>query len=192
MKVTGGALKLRDALVRLLRTKAYSEISIKDIAKEAEMNRTSFYLFFENKEELARFTSELFLETYSENLVKSYDLYPNEENNKNIQNAFRYIDKQKEVIRALWSIENLSFSPYLLMQNSIEYHIENYLRKQQHPSIDTDMISFYSKLYAVNAMTTVKWWIETIPHPSYEKTADLIDTCCTKGLNYLLLEPNSK
>ncbi|MBU5363631.1 TetR/AcrR family transcriptional regulator [Enterococcus raffinosus] len=46
MKVTGGALKLRDALVRLLRTKAYSEISIKDIAKEAEMNRTSFYLFF--------------------------------------------------------------------------------------------------------------------------------------------------
>lgn len=61
------------------------------------------------------------------------------------------------------------------MQDSIEYQVENYLRTPKIFIFDSDMISFYAKLFAVNAMTTVKWWIETLPHPSYEKTAKLID-----------------
>lgn len=188
MKITDGSLRLRDALVFLLREKNFLEISVKEITELAKMNRTSFYLFFENKEELVHFTCELFLETYSENLVKSYDLFPNEKNNKYIQEAFQYIDKQKEVILALWSIENISFSPYNLMQDSIEECIRQYLKKQNSSFINHDMISLYSKMYAVNAMATVKWWIETLPHPSYEKTAEIIEIGCTKGLNSLLIQ----
>ncbi|MCB0186687.1 MAG: TetR/AcrR family transcriptional regulator, partial [Caldilineaceae bacterium] len=43
---------LADALLSLVTQKQFSEISIQDITDEADMNRSTFYLHFQSKEEL--------------------------------------------------------------------------------------------------------------------------------------------
>lgn len=46
---------LAHALLELLRTKPYTQISIKDICDEADLSRQTFYQMFDSKEELARY-----------------------------------------------------------------------------------------------------------------------------------------
>lgn len=46
---------LANALLELLRTKPYVQISIKDICDRADLSRQTFYQLFDSKEELARY-----------------------------------------------------------------------------------------------------------------------------------------
>lgn len=44
--------KLKEALFDLLREKEYNDISISEIAANTGISRTSFYLFFDSKDEV--------------------------------------------------------------------------------------------------------------------------------------------
>lgn len=46
---------LVDALLKLMESKPYSKVSIKDICNEADLSRQTFYKFFENKDDIIRF-----------------------------------------------------------------------------------------------------------------------------------------
>ncbi|MGM9662555.1 MAG: TetR/AcrR family transcriptional regulator [Oscillospiraceae bacterium] len=46
---------LAEALLELLKTKAYAQISIKDICGKAGLSRQTFYQMFDSKEEVARY-----------------------------------------------------------------------------------------------------------------------------------------
>ena len=41
-----------DAAEKLFFSKGYDDVSLDDIAQEAELNRATIYLYFENKEDL--------------------------------------------------------------------------------------------------------------------------------------------
>lgn len=182
----GGAIKLKNAFLKILMTKDYSQISAKEIALEAGMNRTSFYLFFDSKSELAKNICTTFLDEYSNNFIENFDLHLNEISLQKIKEAFRYIDQQKNVIIGLWSIKEPYCSPYMLMQESIEINICNALLKMNLKNINTSNIDIYAKLFAACAMTTIKWWIENDQNMSYDYVAKIISDCMERGMNSLL------
>lgn len=63
---------LADTLLNLMEIKPYDEISIKDICKNADLSRQTFYNFFDSKDELFRF---LLRNCYDDRL-KSFERIP--------------------------------------------------------------------------------------------------------------------
>lgn len=179
-------LKLRNTFISLLSEKEYSTITIKELASAAGINRTSFYLFYESKEELAKETCASFLDEYSQMLADSFTLFPNDNTDKQIQAAFCYLDSKRDEILGLWSIQERSFSPYLMMQKTIEDSVFQALQRQKSALHQEEANNFYAKMYAANAITTVKWWLENGQNYSYAYISKSIIDCCMKGLNSLL------
>lgn len=185
---SGGALQLVKSFIVLLLEKNYSKISTKEIAEAANFSRTSFYLFFESKDDIAEYICSTFLNEYTDIMIKSFNAENSNETKLLIKKAFQFIDKNKNTILGLWSIKETEFSPYLIMQESIETSIKDCLKlKNQKISTNTEIIDFYSKLYAANAMATVKWWLESKEQHTYDYIAKVILDCCNKGLNSLIM-----
>ncbi len=65
--------KLHQAMIRLLENQEYEKISVAGIAKEADLNRTTFYLFYSSKEELIYDICDTFLDEYIEIFYGSLD-----------------------------------------------------------------------------------------------------------------------
>lgn len=57
-KFRNTAVKMDKALLALLETKDFTEISIKDICKKADVNRSTFYLHYDNTYDLLRETQD--------------------------------------------------------------------------------------------------------------------------------------
>ncbi len=65
------AVKMDKALIKLLDKKAFDFITVKEICNEAGVNRSTFYLHYENTadllEEAIEYTNEEFLSYFNEN-----------------------------------------------------------------------------------------------------------------------------
>ena len=46
---------LVEALLALMKTRPYSKITVKDICKQADLSRQTFYNFFDTKDDIIRF-----------------------------------------------------------------------------------------------------------------------------------------
>lgn len=86
---------LTENLLELMEEKPYSEISIMDICKKADLSRQTFYNYFESKDELFRF---LLRSTYEETLL-SFDTIPN--SNEAISLFVRTMKKNPRLVSAI-------------------------------------------------------------------------------------------
>ncbi len=184
----GGTLRLVKAFTNLLMEKEYSEISVKDIAEAAHLSRSSFYLFFENKNALAEYLCSAFLNEYTDIMIQSLKAEYSNEAELLIMKGFLFIDRNKKTILGLWSIKTKEFSPYLIMQDSIELIVKEWLKSNSKITVSNEEnIDFYAKLYAANTIATVKWWLESKGQHTYHYIATAICNCHNKGLRSLLL-----
>lgn len=60
------ALKMNKALIKLLETNKFADISIVDVCREAGVNRTTFYSHYSNTNELLTETTKYLLNSFSE------------------------------------------------------------------------------------------------------------------------------
>ncbi|MBM7544879.1 TetR/AcrR family transcriptional regulator [Periweissella beninensis] len=69
---------IKNALIKLLATKPYANISVSDITDFAEINRTTFYTHFTDKDDLLLFIEQNLVEDYSAALDADYAKIPAE------------------------------------------------------------------------------------------------------------------
>ena len=62
------SLKMNDALISLLRKKDFEYISVKDVCEEAKVNRSTFYLHYDNTYELLEEVIERLNSSFSNHL----------------------------------------------------------------------------------------------------------------------------
>lgn len=72
MKSPALEVKLSNALLNLLTQTSYQQISVKKICQEAQVNRTSFYLCFNNLDDCLKFTFNRFLEPFYSSLKQAF------------------------------------------------------------------------------------------------------------------------
>lgn len=95
------ARKMNDALLFLLEKKAFEYITIKDICKEAKVNRSTFYLHYES-------LNDLLLESSTYITNKFYDYF-----NKTINNLININELDKYNIEDLYLLTDKYLVPYL-------------------------------------------------------------------------------
>lgn len=107
---------LRDALLRLLESKKYSQITIKEICEQADLSRQTFYQMFDSKEEVMQYHfSTLFRE-----FAEECDSFQNITISQLSHCFFQFFYKHKAFIAVLVS-NNLTFL--------LEQQFEVYLKK---------------------------------------------------------------
>ncbi len=161
---SAGAQKLKQAFVELLLEKPYKDISIGEITKRAGINRTTFYLFWENKDSLLEHVSATLLEDHLQAVTKSFDTHSPAVFKKCVHETFDYVAEQRDVIQALWSIESMETKTYYLMQNAYEESLKKKYRsrfEEGDPRLD-----IFSAYFAAGTMSTLRWWA------SYDRTPE--------------------
>jgi AcrR family transcriptional regulator len=178
--------KLHQSMIRLLKKQEYEKISVAGIAKEAGLNRTTFYLFYSSKEDLIYDICNTFLDEYIEIFRDALDKNAKEQEEKSCQKAFENLSKHEKVIKALWNIQEKTFNPYKIMEKSVASTVYQFLEKEKIQMKNGGQADFFANLYAANVMATVKWWIYNYQDFTIGYVHGVIKDCHEKGLLSLL------
>lgn len=118
----------KKSFIKLINQKGFSKVTVKDIVKEAGFNRTTFYLYYEDKNAI---TKELMEEIYHQFKKKCYEDYPSNQwitVNTLTENAFTvfyYIKENRDFFNLLLRQDTLpnlhDFLPSALLEVLTEH-----------------------------------------------------------------------
>lgn len=155
------------ALLRLLKQKSISEISISDIIQEAGVARASFYRNYASKESVLTTLISDILEDYRKNIKSDSDNFYTYEN---VRMSFEYFGKYKD-----YAIDLHQFgygSTVLKMLNSFHEEVAGIM---PHNSIEKYKLYMYMGALYNTAMT----WIMNGTQESVDDIAQMFFEACT-------------
>lgn len=151
---------LRDALMRLVQTKSYDEITIQDITDEADIARTTFYLHFKDKDGLL---FDMMREMYDlltlevDGLPPDVFLASNEEDC--YSEDFKHVLEYADFYRVMLSGQG---SPVFLfqVQDYLAMVMQKSLEKLIQPEMNLQMpIDYMASLIAGAHIGVIRWWL---------------------------------
>ena len=96
-------MALRDSLIELMKVKAISQITIKELCENADINRTTFYTHYADQYRLLKSIEDETLTWIKEMIAEFSDMKEREAVVKNLEKAFEYIIQNKNHIQVLMS-----------------------------------------------------------------------------------------
>lgn len=173
---------LRDALMRLVEQKGYDEITIQDIADEANVARTTFYLHFKDKDELLFDTMREMYDALYEQVQAS--------NLKCLTNTaqcddtdFRHVSEHAEFYRILFSERG---SAAFMVQ--VQRYLAESIMKTILPEIEQVEgqpripVEIMAHAYAGAQIGVMKWWLDNEQPYSSEEMACMVESLLVQGM----------
>ena len=184
------ARKMNLALISLLKKKRFEYISVSELCKEAEVNRSTFYLHYENTcdllEETMRYLLDDFLSyftTEAKNVAFNLNDCDVDElyfiNDKYLVPYLTYIKENKEIFStALLHIKSFDFER--VYRRLFENIFNPILDRFGYPEDDRKYVMIYY-LNGINAISSE--WVKDGCEKTITKISDII-ACCVFGKNY--------
>ncbi|KJS08490.1 MAG: hypothetical protein VR73_05315 [Gammaproteobacteria bacterium BRH_c0] len=173
---------LRQAMIELLVEKPYGDIRVQDIAQRAGISRSSFYVYFRDKD-------DLLISGFEEIGVTSYDdLFEVNDNDPYYPNfaivLFRGSEQQKDMSRALLNLES-SNPASLHMRNMLVIKTREWLKSINPKLPESDLESTVHYLAsALQGLLT--WWVSNnFPYPA-DTISQHFNRLAVSGLQGLL------
>ncbi|MHC6120859.1 TetR/AcrR family transcriptional regulator [Companilactobacillus sp. FL22-3] len=143
-----------DAFIRIIMKTNYSQITIKDITREAGVSRTCFYCFFDNKESVAREAAFSFITTSLECLSISL-ADRNTINKQVIEIGVKPILSHKDEVRRLLSISSARYS----LTNDFQKRLKLIVEKQIHSfkCMIPERRDFLANLFSSSVISGISW-----------------------------------
>lgn len=161
LRVTKSKQAIRKALLELIKEKGYANVTITDIANRAMINRKTFYMHYETKDDLYYELLNDIINTISKDkvLIRLSGL-SNTEQRDLLTNTLTQIKENKDIINILMSDNtNLSFTE-MLKQQLINDLI---LKTSKELECKNTLFTFelLSEAYFSIFILIIKWWINT-------------------------------
>lgn len=103
LRITKSKLAIKQAFIELVETKGYDKVSVCDIAKKANINRNTFYLHYEDKDDLVKQTlyeaARKMENALGANELASFDEVNETQLKWGIRNLLRLIEPEIELYR---------------------------------------------------------------------------------------------
>lgn len=122
---------IRDALLKLMETKEFSKINIKELCEKAMVSRQTFYTLFDSKEEVIGLHLDMLFNVYVEKYMQNTNSHMLKEL---CDNTIAYLIENKKLIQLMVK-SNLDY----IVKNKMEYYLSNLdhlLRNFQHENQD--------------------------------------------------------
>ena len=142
---------IKDALIELLSEKPLQKISVSELCEKADINRSTFYMHFEDINHLLKTIEE---EIYAEtpDIVSYFNLADENEMKQNLEKMLQYVYQNRETFRVLYRPESQTNSEQKWADRVLEEYERNYSAYDQYSS--------YYFGYAVNGVIgTLRRWI---------------------------------
>ncbi|MCI1959450.1 MAG: TetR/AcrR family transcriptional regulator [Clostridia bacterium] len=169
---------LTDALFELMQQKSFEEISVKEICNVAQVNRSTFYNRFEDKQ-------QLLMQLLKELKIKFTQHFPGNKNNKPSNEYFIYMFEQvlKDIKehRAFYEKNLISGGDYIrhVFNESISKYICDELKSINNTKERTDFklpIVVIAEFYTGAAISLAVWWFRTGMSVSIQEMTKYFDT----------------
>ncbi|MGJ3238152.1 MAG: TetR/AcrR family transcriptional regulator [Anaerolineae bacterium] len=175
---------LRDALMRLIITKGYDEITIQEITDEANVARTTFYLHFNTKDDLLfgtmRDIYEDLYQSVEEDISNSFfsdneaDCIP-----EDFLHVQEYAEFYQIMLGERGSAAFLSRVRQYLAESIMEITLQAIIPPDAETRIPLDMMSYALAGAQIGVM---KWWLDTGMEQSPQKVAFMLEQLLKRGM----------
>jgi AcrR family transcriptional regulator len=159
---------LRDALFALIEERGYDTLSIQDITERANIGRATFYVHYQDKEQLLLASVRELLEDMHVHmpLISTIDLLEKQQSLSVF--VFEHVEKHAQIYRALLNERSSSLVMVQLRTdtaNRVESLIIGLLAEAKEP-LPLDLLVSYC---AASLWSLVKWWLQNdFPKPAEE------------------------
>jgi AcrR family transcriptional regulator len=153
---------LQDALIALMTEKGFEVVTIQNILDTANVGRSTFYLHYDNKQDLLHSCFEGFnslFEKYNMDVSKSGKVTGNFLNPQFTLNFFRFIERNHHLFKALMGKDNaeMFFNPvYNLISASICDALKAAAPSNQKDALRLELLTNYMTSALLG---TLRWWI---------------------------------
>ena len=161
--------RIDESLLENLNHHDFPKITVEMLCNEAKINRSTFYKYYKDKYDLLDNYLDRILSEFSEATEKTGFILAtpytidSKEYMKNFRNMIGYIYDHRHTYKILWK-STLCRSVYQEMENSICRNILSTVQENLDGGIQiTPYHELYSRLFASNLMTLVKWWLKNEP-----------------------------
>ena len=178
------AVKFNKALLALLEKKPFSYITISEICKEAGVNRSTFYLHYENLSDLLQETTEYVMKDFASYFsvdtegISSRLIHSDLEDLNFISDQYlhpylQYVKENRRIFQAVLT-QPMQFKTNAVYQRLFEHVFNPILARFQYPHEHRK----YVMMFYLNGLTAiVKEWIQDGCEQSIEEISEIICVC---------------
>ncbi|MEZ4866579.1 MAG: TetR/AcrR family transcriptional regulator [Caldilineaceae bacterium] len=177
---------LSDAVLILVTTKKFSEISVQDITDQADMNRTTFYLHFQSKEELLQYA---LVERFDELVSKFGEISqerPIWQTPEIDQMVFEHVAEYATTYKALLDDPNLGLVIHAIIQYIADFNERTTLASLPVGVQPAFPIPILAQHIAGSLYALIHWWLRNDMSYTPAKMADLTHQLWSTGCEKLL------
>jgi AcrR family transcriptional regulator len=179
--------QLQNAMMLLLSECDYEKITISELVRCVEMNRTTFYLFYSSKDELVQDICDVFFMDHFRKFAKANLAHDDVYKEKVFYETCHELLKQKKAIRRLMAIRTDQFDGYSQMETALEQMIMQLFIENDIKLKDNGPLDLFAKLYAAYIMASVKWFVSEGEQYEINTLFEMVKTYKQHGM-YALLE----
>lgn len=149
---------LKDALVSLIIEKGFASVTIQEILDKANVGRSTFYMHFENKQELLHSCFEAFHELFEK---YSLDASNTLDSNRSyfILNIFRLVERNQMLCKALLGKDDFAIhlNPiHSFIYDYFEVSIKKFVTDNNQNLLRSEMLVHY---ITSALLGTLRWWV---------------------------------
>ncbi|WP_294786129.1 TetR/AcrR family transcriptional regulator [uncultured Eubacterium sp.] len=139
----------------------FSQITVGQIAKQALINRSTFYRYFSDKYDLRDEIVDEIVRDFAEHMEVDFlhmDIQ-DEVHTRSLQDGLSRLSTQKSRLEILWNQNLLGRNVFDEMMNAGARKVEAEILN--HPTISPEkkqLADWYAKLLVNNFLVTVRWW----------------------------------
>ncbi|MFC6260610.1 TetR/AcrR family transcriptional regulator [Levilactobacillus fujinensis] len=177
--------KIIAAFLDLLAEQPYAKLNVRTIMSHAELTRTVFYEYFDNKDDLARVTLSTLLEGVILRASKVFT--PNRTmNTATTLASLQVLRDHRHEIRLLFAVQQGEVH----LRAEFQQQVANLIRaqvQQYWPQTPARKVDYFAQLFASSMITTILWFFQHEDATEAEVVA-AIDTCVFQGMSGLLTQ----
>ncbi|WP_294552287.1 TetR/AcrR family transcriptional regulator [uncultured Pseudoflavonifractor sp.] len=182
------ALRMDEALIALLEKKDLEYITVKEICRQAGVNRSTFYLHYETIGDLVNETLEMITQRFrsyfpqqEENILRGIDSRDREElvlvTRKYLLPYLRFIRDNKKIYRAAFR-NPVSMQSLPRYEKLKQYILSPILERFEIPAAYRP---YYIAYYIEGIVAIVKEWLQQDCRDDVEMVSDIIESCVRSG-----------
>lgn len=154
---------IREAFITLLKVKTFEEMTVKDLAEVANINRATFYKHYEDKHDLLASIEQMIIDKTEQLIKASSPVNLTVEAKKQpayhtIVDIYRYLEEERALIEVLISANGhqsfLTHMQYLLEQ-LLKQHFKQ-VKQRSEASVPLDIVIVY---LASAHLGVIKYWL---------------------------------
>lgn len=177
--------QIDQALLRLLGQMPFSKLKVDQLCREAMINRSTFYSYYQDKYDLLDKYLGRVLGEFEEQVDGAFvhadprrvDMLPYR---RHFEELLRFIQSRREEYLALWQV-SVGRNLWGEMTDIVARRILEQLDTQTMDPVKLSYARLYARLFASDLMTLVKWWLEQ-DHIGLEQVHQIMSDNMGKGL----------